>query len=60
MDRIEASADSISNLKEPLLELNDYSIIIRYPSHVTLEEQDAVETIESVSRIRILVSPLLT
>ncbi len=35
-----------------LLNLNDFSVVVRYPSHVSLEKQDAIKALEAVKKVR--------
>ncbi len=52
MDMVSELNPDIGKLEMILLSLNDYSVIVRYPTHITLEERDAVEALDAVVRIR--------
>jgi len=42
-----------------MVDLNDFSVLIRYPSHIALEEADATEALQAVGIIRAEILRLL-
>lgn len=52
LDMVVNFAPDAASLESMLLNLNDFSVVVRYPSHVSLEEQDAIKALEAVNKIR--------
>jgi len=52
LDLVLAVPLSIASLESRLLGLNDFAVVVRYPSHVPLEEQDVVQALEAVREVR--------
>ena len=50
---------SVASLETKLLGLNDFAVVVRYPSHVPLEEQDAILALDAVKDIREALAKLL-
>ena len=59
LDLIVAGQPSIDSLESSLLSLNDFAVVVRYPSHVHLEEQDAIQALEAVKEVRKELAALL-
>lgn len=51
-DLIVSLAPEAASLEPMLLNINDFSVVVRYPSHISLEEQDAIKALEAVDKIR--------
>ena len=60
LDLIVSLAPNAASLESMLLNLNDFSVVVRYPSHVSLEEQDAIKALEDVNTIRNFLAKLLS
>lgn len=60
LDLIVSLAPDAASLESMLLNLNDFSVVVRYPSHVSLEEQDAIKALEGVNTIRNFLAKLLS
>jgi len=52
LDLVVSLAPEVASLEPMLLNLNDFSVVVRYPSHVSLEEQDAIKALEAVKKVR--------
>lgn len=52
LDLVTVLFPSIASLEPNLLGLNDFAVVVRYPSHVPLEEQDALDALKAVEKIR--------
>lgn len=50
---------SLASIEAMMLDLNEFSVMVRYPSHVQLEESDAIEALKAVKLIRTAISRLL-
>lgn len=59
LDLIVAFAPGSAFLEPMLLSLNDFSVVVRYPSHVPLEEQEAIRALEAVKEIRKVLTTLI-
>ena len=52
LDLAAAPAPSLASLDQLALDLNDFSVVVRYPSHIPLEEADAKDALEAVEAIK--------
>ncbi|MEI6388899.1 MAG: HEPN domain-containing protein [Spirochaetota bacterium] len=59
LDLVLVLAPSVASLEPRLLSLNDFAVVVRYPSHVPLEEQDAIKAIAAVREARQALAALL-
>jgi HEPN domain-containing protein len=50
---------SLASFEDMMVDLNEFSVVVRYPSHVQLEELDAIEALRAVGLIRTAISRLL-
>jgi len=41
LDLVRATDPKFGSLESPLADLNDFSVVVRYPAHLTLDETDA-------------------
>ncbi len=59
LDLVLVLAPSVASLEPRLLSLNDFAVVVRYPSHVPLEEQDVIKAIAAVREARQALAALL-
>ena len=59
LDLVVALSPAFASLEPHLLGLNDFAVVVRYPSHVPLEEQDAMKALEATQAVRKELSALL-
>ncbi|MDA8410084.1 MAG: HEPN domain-containing protein [Treponema sp.] len=52
LDLVASVAPAMASLESILLRLNDFSVVVRYPAHVPLEESDAMQALKDVGEIR--------
>ncbi|MEI8096472.1 MAG: HEPN domain-containing protein [Spirochaetales bacterium] len=46
-------------LEAPLTDLNDFSVVVRYPAHVMLEEMDATKALADAESVKTVVLALV-
>jgi HEPN domain-containing protein len=52
LDIIRDRHPSLINLEPAMYDLNDFSVVVRYPAHVPLEASDTINALKSVDIIR--------
>jgi HEPN domain-containing protein len=51
LDLAVESVPSLGSLDQLALDLNDFSVLVRYPSHIPLEETDATDALKAVEAV---------
>jgi HEPN domain-containing protein len=52
LDLVAVLCPALASLEDLALELNDFSVVVRYPAHIPLENKDAMKALKAVERIR--------
>ena len=52
LDLAAAVAPVLTSLESRLIALNDFAVVVRYPAHVPLEEQDAWQALKVANEVR--------
>jgi len=52
LDLVTLPVPSLAFLDQLALDLNDFSVVVRYPSHIPLEEADAKAAVEAVEVVK--------